>query len=148
MKKINIRRISYHVRHRYLTMNNIVIAVAFFIGASWAWGSIGMMQRNYDLQKQVDTKARQLKLTELETQNLAYEQRYYQSSEYQELEVRKRLGLANPGEHVLILPPNTQQAKEADAVVVNKPVRTLEPTSDFQQWMNFLFGGNRQNLQK
>ena len=129
-------------------MNNIVIAVAFFIGASWAWGSIGMMQRNYDLQKQVDTKARQLKLTELETQNLAYEQRYYQSSEYQELEVRKRLGLANPGEHVLILPPNTQQAKEADAVVVNKPVRALEPTSDFQQWMNFLFGGNRQNLQK
>ena len=148
MKKINIRRIYYHVRHRYLTMNNIVIAVAFLIGLSWAWGSIGMMQRNYGLQKEVDTKARNLKLAELETQNLQYEQRYYQSSEYQELEVRKRLGLANPGEHVLILPPNTQQAKAADAVVANKPARILEPTSDFQQWMNFLFGGNRQNLQK
>ena len=78
-------------------MNNIVIAVAFFIGLSWVWGSIGMMQRNYALQKEVDTKTRNLKLTELETQNLKYEQRYYQSSEYQELEVRKRLGLANPG---------------------------------------------------
>jgi cell division protein FtsB len=147
MKKINIRRLYYHVRHRYLTMNNIVIAVAFLIGLSWAWGSIGMMQRNYDLQKEVDTKARNLKLAELETQNLKYEQRYYQSSEYQELEVRKRLGLANPGEHVLILPPNTQQAKNADVVAANRPVRILEPTSDFQQWMNFLFGGNRQNLQ-
>jgi hypothetical protein len=148
MKKINIRRIYYHIRHRFLTMNNIVIAIAFMIGLSWAWGSIGMMQRNYGLQKEVDTKARNLKLAELETQNLKYEQRYYQSSEYQELEVRKRLGLANPGEHVLILPPNTQQAKAADAVVVNKLIRTSEPTSDFQQWMNFLFGGNRRNLQK
>jgi hypothetical protein len=148
MKKINIRRIYYHIRHRYLTMNNVVIAVAFLIGASWAWGSIGMMQRNYDLQKEVDGKARHLKLAELQTQNLAYEQRYYQSSEYQELEVRKRLGLANPGEHMLILAPNSQQAKDADVVATNKTVKILEPTSDFQQWMNFLFGGNRQNLQK
>jgi hypothetical protein len=147
MKKINIRRIYYHIRHRYLTMNNVVIGVALLIGLSWAWGSIGVMQRNYDLQKEVDTKARNLKLAELETQNLKYEQRYYQSSEYQELEVRKRLGLANPGEHVLILPPNTQQAKNADVVAINKPVRVIEPTSDFQQWMNFLFGGNRRNLQ-
>lgn len=147
MNKLNLRRIYYHVRHRYLTMNNVVIAVAFFIGASWAWGSIGMMQRNYALQKEVDTKARTLKLAELETQNLKYEQRYYASSEYQELEVRKRLGLANPGEHVLILPPNTQQAKDADVIAADIPVRTTEAVSDFQQWMNFLFGGNRQNLQ-
>jgi hypothetical protein len=146
MQKINIRRLYYHLRHRYLTMNNIVIAVAFMIGASWAWGSIGMMQRNYNLQKEVDTKARSLKLAELETQNLAYEQRYYQGAEYQELEVRKRLGLANPGEHVLILPPNTEEAKNAD-VVVNQPTKVVEPISDFQQWMNFLFGGNRRNLQ-
>ena len=147
MNNLNFRRIYYHVRHRYLTMNNVVIAVAFFIGISWAWGSIGMMQRNYALQKEVDTKARNLKLAELETQNLKYEQRYYASSEYQELEVRKRLGLANPGEHVLILPPNTQQAKDADIVVADAPVRIVEATSDFQQWMNFLFGGNRKNLQ-
>lgn len=147
MNTLNFRRLYYHIRHRYLTMNNIVIAVAFFIGLSWAWGSIGMMQRNYALQKEVDAKARNLKLAELETQNLKYEQRYYQSSEYQELEVRKRLGLANPGESVLILPPNTQQAKDADVVVADKPVRTAVPTSDFQQWMNFLFGGNRRNLQ-
>jgi cell division protein FtsB len=148
MKKINIRRIYYHIRHRFLTMNNIVIAVAFMIGASWAWGSIGMMQRNYDLQKEVDTKTRNLKLAELQTQNLAYEQRYYQSGEYQELEVRKRLGLAAPGESVLILPPNSQQAKSADVVAVKKSVKLAVPASDFQQWMNFLFGGNRQNLQK
>ena len=148
MKNINIRRLYYQVRHRYFTMNNIVIAVALLIGASWAWSSIGAMQRNYDLQKSIDSKQRQLKLAELETQNLQYEQRYYKSAEYQELEVRKRLGLANPGEHVLLLPPNSEQAKNADAVLTKKVQTSLEPVSNFQQWVNFLFGGNQRSLQK
>jgi hypothetical protein len=148
MKNINIRRLYYQVRHRYFTMNNVVIAVALLIGASWAWSSIGAMQRNYELQKTIDSKQRQLKLAELQTQNLQYEQRYYKSAEYQELEVRKRLGLANPGEHVLLLPPNSEQAKTADAVLTKKVTATLEPVSNFQQWMNFLFGGNHRSLQK
>ncbi|HEX7484068.1 MAG TPA: hypothetical protein VF281_02855 [Candidatus Saccharimonadales bacterium] len=148
MKKINIRRLYYHIRHRYFTMNNIVVGVALLIGASWAWSSIGAMQRNYDLQKTIDSKQRQLKLAELQTKNLQYEQRYYKSAEYQELEVRKRLGLANPGENVLLLPPNSEQAKSADAVLTKKVAATLEPVSNFQQWMNFLFGGNHRSLQK
>jgi hypothetical protein len=148
MKNLNIRRLYYQVRHRYFTMNNVVIAVALLIGASWAWSSIGAMQRNYNLQKTIDSKQRQLKLAELQTQNLQYEQRYYKSAEYQELEVRKRLGLANPGEHVLLLPANSEQAKNADAVLTKKVQTSLEPVSNFQQWVNFLFGGNQRSLQK
>jgi hypothetical protein len=143
MKKINIRKIYYHLRHRYLTMNNTVIAVALVVGASWAWGSIGMMQRNYDLQKEVDAKSRQEVLADLETQSLTYQKRYYQSNEYKELAVRERLGFINPGEKVLVLPPNTPAAKNADVSLSKKQPVTLVPTSDFQQWMNFLFGGNR-----
>ena len=144
MKKINIRKIYYHVRHRYLTMNNVVIAVALMIGASWAWGSIGMMQRNYALQKEVDAKNRDAKLAELETLSLKYQQKYYQSTEYKELAVRERLGLVNPGEKVLFLPANSQAAVEADAKLTKKDtIVDSEPPSNFQQWMNFLFGGNR-----
>lgn len=143
MKKINIRKFYYHLRHDYLTMNNVVVGIALMIGAGWAWGSIGMMQRNYDLQKQLDTKVRQQKLAELETQNLALQQKYYQSGEYQELAVRERVGLANPGEKALILPPNTQSAKDADTVVTGKTPQSAVPVGNFQQWMNFLFGGNR-----
>lgn len=143
MKKINIRKLFYHLRHRYLTMNNVVVAVALIIGASWAWGSIEVMQRNYNLQKRVDAKLREQKLTELETENLALQQKYYQTSEYQELAVRERLGLVMPGEKVLILPPNSQAAKDADALAADKPpVAATRPPSNFEQWMNFLFGGN------
>lgn len=142
MPKINIRKTYYHITHRYLTMNNIVIGIALVIAASWTWGSIGVMQRNYELQKEIDGKRREQKLIELETQNLAYQQKYYQSSEYQELAIRSRLGLANPGEKALILPQNSASSKIIEREDANRS-STVEQMSNFQQWMNFLFGANR-----
>lgn len=127
-------------------MNNVVISVALVIGAGWAWGSIGMMQRNYDLQKELDTKSRQQTLVDLETQALEYQQKYYQSTEFKELSARKYLGLANPGEQVLILPPNTAAAKNADTELNKPAVKKLEPPSNIEQWTNFLFGGNHKGL--
>ncbi len=144
MKKINIRRLYYHIRHNYFTLNNLVIAIAFLIAAGWVWGSLGVMQRNYDLQKELDYKKRQLQLAELQTSSLELEGRYYRTQEYQELAVRQHLGLVLPGESVLVLPPNTQAAKDADKVVqttASVPVQT----SNFNQWMNFLFGANNKN---
>lgn len=147
MKKINIRKIYYHLRHDYFTLNNVVVVVALLIAASWAWGSVDVMQRNYDLQKEVDGKAREQKLLELETTTLTFEQRYYKSDEYKELAVRERLGLAKPGEKVLILPANSPAAVQADdQVLLREPGRTEQP-SNFQQWMNFIFGGNSKSLQ-
>lgn len=142
MKNIHIRRFWYHVKHRYVTMNNLVVLIAGFIAVSWAWASVGVVQRNYSLQREVDDKHRQQQLIELQTENLAYEQRYYKSTEYQALEVRKRLGLGDKGEKVLILPPNSSVAKvDQSAPETPTPTVAAEP-SNLQQWLNFLFGGN------
>lgn len=140
----NIRRIIYHVRHHYLTMNNLVVLVALLIAASWAWGSIGVVQKNYMLQKVVDDKKREAKLIELQTENLAFEQKYYKSAEYQELAARERMGLALPGEKVLVLPPNSPAAKAADGEGMSEQQGLTEASrpSNIQQWMNFLLGGN------
>ncbi len=124
-------------------MNNIVIAVAFVVGAGWAWASVGAMQRNFALQKEVDAKVRQQKLLELETQSLAFEQKYYKSAEYQELALRERMGLALPNERMLLLPPNTPAAKQADTKLINKGTSSEVAESNMQQWMNFIFGGNK-----
>lgn len=143
MQNRNIHRLIYHIRHRYFTMNNAVIVVAAVIAISWTWASVGVVQRNYSLQREIDEKLRQKQLVELETQNLEYEQKYYQSSEYLTLEVKRRLGLGEPGEKVLVLPPNTAAASKEDAAESksdgqDKP--SSEPTN-IQQWGNFLFGG-------
>lgn len=144
MKNINIRKTYYLIRHRYLTMNNVVMTIALLVGIGWAWASVGAMQRNYDLQKEVDDKARHQRLLELETQSLTFEQKYYQTAEYQELAVRERLNLAAPGEKMVLLPPNSQTAMQADMVVseISQGGTTEAESSNFQQWMNFLFGGN------
>ncbi len=144
MQHRQFQRFIYHAKHRYLTMNNAVIVAAAVIAVSWAWASVGVVQRNYALQREVDDKLRQKQLIELETQNLEYEQRYYKSSEYLSLEIKRRLGLAEPGEKVLVLPANTAAAsKDAAAQSRSAGQEKLgtEPTN-LQQWVNFLFGGN------
>ena len=87
-----------------MTTNNIVMVVALFIAASWAWGSVTVMERNYTLQRELDAKKRELTLVELQTELLRYEQQYYKSDEYKDLSAREHLRLASPGEKVLILP--------------------------------------------
>ena len=149
MQKINsvsIRKFLYHLKHRYATMNNIVIGLALIIAASWAWGSISMMQRNFGLQKEVDARQRELELTELEVATLEYQQNYYQSDEYKDLAAREKLGLAGPGEKVLMLPPNTESAKkDNDTPALTQPKRV---PSNFEQWMNFLSGKSASDINK
>lgn len=120
------------------------MAVALVMGAGWAWASVGAMQRNYALQKELDAKVRDQKLLELETQNLAFQQKYYKSAEYQELALRERMGLARPNERMLLLPPNTVAAKEADDKLVKKAAVREPDEANVQQWINFIFGGNKQ----
>lgn len=146
MKKINIRRKYYRFRHDYLTLNNIVVAIGLAIAAGWVWGSLGVMQRNYTLQKELDDKSRQLIVAQLDTASAQLEQRYYQTDEYKELAVRQRLGLAAPGESVLILPPNSQAAKDAGNVNAVKTTSDLGQKSNLWQWINFLFGGNSRRI--
>lgn len=147
MKNINrttIRRLYYHVRHNYVTTNNIVVLVGLLIAASWAWGSVQAMERNYTLQKSVDYKRRELQLVGLEKQKLEYEQNYYRSDEYRELAVREKLGLVMPGEKVLILPTNTVPADED---VQQRDTPQAIEQNNLQQWGDFISGASFRNLQ-
>lgn len=143
MKNINIRKTYYHLS-RYVTTNNAVIAAAVFVAFSWTIGSIGALEKNYTLQREIYDKQQQLKLIGVETQTLRYEQNYYKSDEYKELAVRKDLGLVRPGENVLILPPNTAAASAND-VETAKSSSFVRP-SNSKQWLDFLFGRSGQGL--
>ncbi|MDB5183967.1 MAG: hypothetical protein JWO07_648 [Candidatus Saccharibacteria bacterium] len=145
-KQQQIRKLIYHIRYEYITMNNMVLAIAAVIAISWAWASVQAVQRNYELQHEVDGKQRQATLVQLQTDNLQFEQHYYKSNEYQTLEAKRRLGLAEPGEKVLILAPNTaavvaESTKEDTSTVA--PVELPAPPP-LEQWAEFLFGAHAQ----
>ena len=135
---LKLRRFYHRIKH-YFTLNNVVIVVGFLIAASWVWGSLQAMQRNYTLEHEVETKKQQLQIAKLQTENLQLEQNYYKTAEYQELVMRDSLGYAMPGEHQLILPANSDAAKKADSTNTQTP--TVQATSNIEQWMIFLFGG-------
>lgn len=147
MQKINIKKLIYTFRHKYLTFNNVVIAVAFLIAASWVWGSLQVMQRNFALQKEVDQKQRLLELTQLQKDSLQLQQRYYQTDEYKELAARETLGLVMPGEKLIILPANTQAVIDADKAASQQTTPTpQQTTTNMEQWLNFLFGGYSKSI--
>jgi len=146
MKKINIRRLYYKISHKYFTLNNVVVVIGLMIAAGWVWGSLGVMQRNYALQKSLDDKSRQLVVAQLDTESAKLEQRFYNTDEYKELAVREKLGLVTPGESVLILPANSAAAKAIDNTISTDSSASVVKQSNFTQWMNFLFGGNSKGL--
>lgn len=106
------------------------------------------MQRNYDLQRTLDRREQELRLAELQVRNLELESRYYQTEEYQELAVRQRLNLVNPGENELILPDNSEQARN-NSVSGEAQRRTPEPEqpSNFTQWQDFFLGVNQRDVE-
>lgn len=122
---------------RYGNLNNAVLAVALFITVSWLAGTINAIQRNFELQQRVDDMQQEIALYELENQTLEFQQKYYASAEYQELQARKYFNKAAPGEKLINLPRTTAAAPDNTA----SPAEAARPArSNFAQWMYFLFG--------
>ena len=136
-----IRRTVYHIRYRYPTREVITVLLVGIAITWFIWGSVQAMQKNYELKKVVEDKTRQAELTDLETKTLEYEQRYLQSEEYKKLAVRERLGYGDPGEKLLLLPPNSPEATKAGGDA-SADIADAPKPSNLAQWGNFLFGGN------
>lgn len=146
MKNINtkIKRATYKIRHQYLTINNVVLVVALMIAAGWVWGSLNMMSRNYQLQRELSDKKRQLAKTQIDVDNKRLEQKYFKTDEFLELSARQSLNLVRPGEKVLVLQaPSAELQQKIDTEnTPTKPNNDLKD-SNLDQWINFLFGGSR-----
>lgn len=138
--KTKTRRAKYYFSNDILTLSNIIMGSVIVVSIVWVWGSISAMEKNYAIQKKLELKQRQALIEEINYQTLQYEQKYLKSSEYQELAVREKLGLALPGEHVLVLPKYPEEKK--------KQQTETSKQSNFTQWMNFIFGGNAQKSSK
>lgn len=122
------------------TLNNGVLVVAILIASTWVWSTVEAIQHNFKLQQQVDALSQQIAVDELQNKTLQLQKSYYNSDQYLELSARERLGLANPGEKVLILPTNTVKSTSASATQTSSSGETIGDRSNFAQWMYFLFG--------
>lgn len=107
------------------------------------WSGVHVIETNYRLQQDIALLQQQNQIQELKNQNLALENTYLESDEYLELEARKNLGLAAPGETVWVVPKAV--ALRNTVPPLEQPKQTTETggsTSNFEAWLDFLF--NRQ----
>jgi cell division protein FtsB len=94
------------------------------------------MSRNWQLKQKLQDKKLEAARVQLEVENLKLEQQYLKTEEYQELMARSKGGMMEEGETMVILPRNSEEAKNAhkeDSVV---PIREK---SNFEQWLELLF---------
>lgn len=135
-KQSSIHHLLSHYRH-LLTIQNAGLAIALLVAVSWVWGAVGTLQKNYQHQQQVDANSQKIAVMELQNQNLQFQQAYLKSDEFLELSARQKLGLAQPGEHLVMLPSSEGIT---DKVVTNVPSATVDEPDNFTRWLRFFFG--------
>jgi cell division protein FtsB len=118
---------------KHLTLNNIVLIIALMLALSWAWSTINVLSKNYDLERQVEQARLDTEIMGLQNENLELEQTYYKTNEYLELSARKLLNKAQPGEHLVMLP-------RVEATSTTPTATPVVEKSNFEQWVDFLFG--------
>lgn len=127
-------------KYKYLaTIQNAGLVLAGIIALSWVWGAVSTLQKNYAYQREVDANAHQIEMMKLQNQNYQYMQAYYKSEEYQELSVRQKLGLAKPGERLVIL-PSSEGIVDTAAETSDAAAKPVVEESNFSKWMQLLFG--------
>ncbi len=140
--KTKIRQGKYRLKHNFFTFENMVLLVAAICCLAWTWGSIDSMSRNWTLAQELMERQREKALLELEVDTLELENDYYRSPEYQELAARRYQNKILPGETMIYLPDNSEQARNKHKNQSDDTESELATTtmSNLEQWMAFLFG--------
>ena len=138
--KIKIKRLLYKLKHDILTLDNMVIIVAVVLCVGWTWGSVSSMSRNWELAGQVAEAERRLALLQLEVETMRYENEYYASDEYLELEARRLQNKVGDGESLVYLPENSEAAKHKHDESATETTISEQVASNLEQWLQFLFG--------
>ena len=136
--KTSFRRLKYKMRHDFLTVENVVLIFAIVLCLVWTYQSIAAMSRNWELTERLATEKKSLELLSVEVEAAELENEYYKTNEYQELLVRKYLDKKMPGENMVIMPENSEAAKNKHEVAVVE-VEQEKEYSNFEKWMMYLF---------
>lgn len=111
-----------------------------------SWSGIKTIQTNYGLQKQITGLNQQNSLQQLQNDNLALNNQYFQSGQYLELAARQNFGLAAPGEKEIVVPESVALANTVSTPDDSKNSVAATPPAyqnNFQSWVDFFL--HRQN---
>lgn len=137
-----------HQRTKQLTdIRNIGLYIFATIVLAITWSGVKTVQSNYGLQKKISTLQQQNDVLKLQNDTIALQNQYLGTDQYLELAARQTLGLAAPGEKVLLVPKNvamkyvdpklSQQSSASGTNTVDKRPKYMKNLED---WRDFLLG--------
>jgi cell division protein FtsB len=135
--KAKFRKINYKLKHDFLTVENVVLLLAIILCLVWAYQSIVAMSKNWKLAETLSEKNKQLELLTVEVETAELENEYYKTDEYQELAARKYLDKKMPGENMVVMPENSEAAKNKYKITEESSEEKVY--SNFEKWMMYLF---------
>lgn len=111
-----------------------------------SWSTAKAIQQNYDLQKQVAQAEKENELQELKNSNLKIKNQYLETDEYLELAARRHLGMAAPGETLIIIPKGVAISYTAEGSIetdddMQKNIEGSKPfyQKNLEAWGRFFF---------
>lgn len=135
--KTKLRRLKYKMSHDFLSIENVVLAIAIILCLVWTYQSIVSMSRNWELVERLNSEKKSLELAKIEVETAELENEYYKTEEYQELAARKMANKQLSGEHMVYMPENSEVAKNKHKVA--EEVKEEKTYSNFEKWMMYLF---------
>ncbi len=136
--KTKYRRLIYKLKHDYFSVENVVLMLAVFLCLMWTYQSIMAMSRNWSLTERLTAEKKSLELLNVEVETAELENEYYKSDEYQELLARKVLDKQLPGEKMVVMPDNSEEAKNKHRVAIMNDKEERD-YSNLEKWMMYLF---------
>lgn len=138
-----------HYKHKLLNFVNRLNDIRFVgqllflvIVLLISWSGVKVIQTNYGLQKQISVLRQQNKLQQLQNENLAFQNQYYNSNQYLDLSARENFGLAASGEKEIIVPRQVALAytvKLPSTLGTSVTAKSRQPAyqQNFESWVNF-----------
>lgn len=149
-----IKKLSNPQRLKELTdIRNVGFYIFAVVVLAIAWSGAKTIQNNYELQKQISLLKQQNEVLRLSNSNIELQSKFYETDHYLELSARQNLGLAAPGETVLIVPKSIALkyagpsigAKQEDSSTKSDDPAGSGFSKNFQDWHDFVLGRSTQN---
>ncbi len=119
------------------------LSLAIFVGMVLlvTYSSARAIQTNYALQKQLEQLRQENEVTKLENANIKLRNQYYNTPQYLDVAARQNLGLAAPGETVLLVPKESALKNTVPMPNQTKSTTSAKDLPFWQQnlrdWTNF-----------
>jgi cell division protein FtsB len=128
-------------------MRNIGLYIFAIVVLAIAWSGAKTVQNNYELQKKISTLGQQNTVLWLQNDNTYLQNQFYQTNEYLELSARQNLGLAAPGEQVMLVPQAVARKYVDPSLDTTKLTQRSIPddnrpkyAKNLEDWRDFLLG--------